>query len=93
MYGQDDAVRAISLEQYTASEIVKLVKTAGKEEEVDLVAGGHMTLLFTEAEVIEAKADYAAAQAAGIKVDQVEFLTKEDVLEASPPEHAVLSWY
>ncbi|RPD57280.1 FAD dependent oxidoreductase [Lentinus tigrinus ALCF2SS1-7] len=87
LYGTDEAVRAIALEQHTASEIVKLVKDTGAEAAVDLVEGGHTTLLFTEPEVVASKADYAAAQAAGINVSDVKFLTKEEVKETYGAEY------
>ncbi|KAI0737285.1 FAD dependent oxidoreductase [Daedaleopsis nitida] len=79
LYGTDDAVRAIALEQHTASDIVKFLKDTGNASAVDLVEGGHVDLFFTEAEVVAARADYAAAKAAGVNVDDVRFLTKETV--------------
>ncbi|KAI1787022.1 FAD dependent oxidoreductase [Ganoderma leucocontextum] len=82
VYGEDDAVRAAALEQHTVSDIVNIVNDAGKQEETDLVAGGHITLLFTEPEVVQTKADYDAAAAAGINVDNVQFLTADDVQKA-----------
>ena len=44
-----------------------------------MVAGGHITLLFTEPEVTQAKADYDAAAAAGVDVDNTQFLTRDQV--------------
>ncbi|TBU39321.1 FAD dependent oxidoreductase [Dichomitus squalens] len=79
LYGVDDAVRAIALEHHTTGDIVKLIRESGKEAETDLIAGGHVSLLFTEPEVVKARADYAAAKAAGVQVDDVGFLTKEEV--------------
>lgn len=83
LYGTEEAVRAIALEQHTASSIVKLIKDTGAEAAVDLVEGGHTTLLFTEPELVASKADYAAAKAAGINVEEVKFLSQEEVKEAS----------
>lgn len=65
---------------------MKLIKETGAESAVDLVEGWHTTLLFTETEVLAHKADYAAAQAAGINVTDVKFLTKEEVKEVSIQE-------
>ncbi|OSC96675.1 FAD dependent oxidoreductase [Trametes coccinea BRFM310] len=79
LFGVDDARRAIALEQRTVSEIIKLVEEAGKNSELDLVAGGRGHLMFTELEIAAIKADYEAAKAAGIDVSKVEWLTKEQV--------------
>ncbi|KAI0693386.1 FAD dependent oxidoreductase [Cerioporus squamosus] len=87
LYGTEEAVRAIALEQHTASSIVKLIKDTGAEGAVDLVEGGHTTLLFTEPEIDVAKADYAAAKAAGINVEDVKFLSKEEVNKTYGAEH------
>ncbi|RDX43860.1 FAD dependent oxidoreductase [Lentinus brumalis] len=90
LYGTEEAVRAIALEQHTSSSIVKLIKKTGAEAAVDLVEGGHTTLLFTEPEVVVAKADYAAAKAAGINVDSVKFLSKDEVKETYGAEYPAI---
>ncbi|KAI0630444.1 FAD dependent oxidoreductase [Trametes polyzona] len=78
-FGVDDAKRALALEKRTVEEVLKIVKSSGKESALDLVAGGRTHLLFTEPEVIEAKLDYEAAKKAGVDLSEVEFLTKEQV--------------
>ena len=79
LYGTDDAVRAVDLEHHTVADFVKIIGDAGKEKETDLVQGGHITLLFTQSEVEQAKADYDAAAAARINVSDVHFLTQDEV--------------
>ncbi|CDO74745.1 hypothetical protein BN946_scf184411.g2 [Trametes cinnabarina] len=79
LFGVEDAKRAIALEQRTVSEIIKLVEAADKDAELDLVSGGRVHLLFTEPEVVEAKADYEAAKAADLDLSEVEFLTEEQI--------------
>ncbi|KAI0676177.1 FAD dependent oxidoreductase [Trametes maxima] len=84
-FGTDDAKRALALEARTVAEILKIVKDAGKETALDLVAGGRTHLLFTEPEIEEAKRDFEAAKEAGVDLDAVEFLTKEQEYGASYP--------
>ncbi|KAI0765583.1 FAD dependent oxidoreductase [Trametes elegans] len=79
LFGEDDAKRALALEGRTVDEVVKVVRATGKEAELDLVPGGRTNLFFTEAEITEAKLNFAAAQKAGIDLSRVEFLSKEQV--------------
>ncbi|KAI8985631.1 FAD dependent oxidoreductase [Trametes punicea] len=64
LFGIEDAKRAITLEQRTVSEIIKLVQETDKESAL---------------EIAEARMDFEAAKAAGVDVSRVEFLTKEQV--------------
>jgi glycine/D-amino acid oxidase-like deaminating enzyme len=80
-YGTDQAVRSADVESYTCAELVKIIKTENLD--VDLVAGGHVAMLVTEKEVETAQADYAAAKAAGVNLDDVEWLSKEVVESVS----------
>ncbi|KAK7024870.1 FAD dependent oxidoreductase [Favolaschia claudopus] len=77
-YGQEQAVRCLNLETHTASEIVKLIRQEGWSEAVDLVENGHTTLFFTPEEYDAVKADFVAAQEAGLDVSSVRWLSKED---------------
>lgn len=65
------------MESYTSAELVKIIHSENLD--VDLVAGGHIALLATDKEVEAAQADYAAAKAAGINLEGVEWLPKEVV--------------
>ncbi|KIP01827.1 hypothetical protein PHLGIDRAFT_131084 [Phlebiopsis gigantea 11061_1 CR5-6] len=81
LYGKEDAVRETALQQYTVAELVKVIREHGREVDVDLVSGGCMQLFFSEQELADARADFAAAQDAGIDVSQVEWMGKEEVLQ------------
>ena len=66
-------------QQYTVAEVLKVVREHGRETDVDLVSGGLTEIAFSEQELEEAKADYAAAQAAGIDVSRVQWMSKEEI--------------
>ena len=83
LYGKEDAVRETDLQQYTVAALTEVIREHGWETNVDLVSGGCIQLFFLEQELAEAKADFAAAQAAGIDVSQVEWMSKEEVQKVS----------
>ncbi|KAK0196901.1 FAD dependent oxidoreductase-domain-containing protein [Armillaria mellea] len=56
-YGEEEAIRSLQLENYTAEAIVKIIREEGLAEAVDLVRGGHTTLFLTEKEREEAWRD------------------------------------
>lgn len=85
MYGTEQAVRSFTLENYTSAEIVKILETEQLGDAVDLVAGGHVSMLVTEREVQGAQADYAAAKAAGLDLSAVEWVSKDEMEEVSSP--------
>jgi hypothetical protein len=66
---------------------VKIIQTENLD--VDLVAGGHVAMFVTEKEVETAQADYAAAKAAGVNLDGVEWLSKEVVESVSVPGYFI----
>ena len=82
-HGTEDAVRAVALEQHVTSSIVHLLRSTGKADPVDLVAGGRLYLLVSENQEARAKADYDAAKAAGVDVSAARFLDKEEMLRVS----------
>jgi hypothetical protein len=82
-YGEEQAKRSFAIQNYTTSEIVKILDMEKLGDAVDLVAGGHVAMLLTETEVKQAKADYAAAKAAGLNLDDVEWLSKEEMQTVS----------
>jgi hypothetical protein len=55
------------------------VKDAGVEDEVDLVEGSRIKLLFTKEEEAEARDEYEAAKAVGINVSVAEWLSEGEV--------------
>ncbi|KAJ7024860.1 FAD dependent oxidoreductase [Mycena alexandri] len=78
-YGTDQAVRSLELENHNAAEMVDLIRSEGWTEAIDLVENGHTTLFFTPSEFAGAKADFAAAQKAGMALPGVRcWLTKEE---------------
>lgn len=79
LYGRDEALREVALQQYNVSELLRTVREANQEAELDVVSGGHVELFFSQKEFEDAKADFAAAQSAGVDVRFVEWLTREEV--------------
>lgn len=65
-HNTSEAIKTYLLEKYTADSLVNFISTRGLQDEVDLVEGGHITLLRTEQEEIDARNDYEAAKAAGL---------------------------
>ncbi|KAF7985817.1 hypothetical protein HWV62_476 [Athelia sp. TMB] len=66
MHGTKQALRALALEDYTVSSLLKIIDTEGLADKINLAAWGHNYLLLSETEVAEARADLKAAQAAGV---------------------------
>ncbi|GJE98599.1 FAD dependent oxidoreductase [Phanerochaete sordida] len=79
LYGEDEAVRGLAIERYTAAEVFRILKENAKVEHVDFVPGGRVILLFTAQEHDSARADYDAAKEAGIDLSDVEWLSREEV--------------
>jgi hypothetical protein len=77
-------MRCFELENRTASEIVKLICKERWTEGVDLVEGGHTTVFFLPSELAGAKSDFEAANAAGIDLKDVHWLTREEMEVVSP---------
>ncbi|KAL1730176.1 FAD dependent oxidoreductase [Schizophyllum commune] len=78
-YGTEQTLKSYALENYTATEIVKVIHEHGLEEVVDLVEGGHISLLITEKEVEVAKAEIAAAERAGQDLGGVTWIDVEEM--------------
>ncbi|KAL1701787.1 FAD dependent oxidoreductase [Schizophyllum commune] len=78
-YGTEQTLKSYALENYTATEIVKVIHEHGLEEAVDLVEGGHISLLITEKEVEVAKAEIAAAKKAGQDLSAVTWIDAEEM--------------
>ena len=83
LYGTEETIKTLKLEKYTATEIVKLIKKHNLEEAVDLVNGGHHTLIFTDEEMSEARADYDAANEAGVNLEDFEWYTAKEMESVS----------
>ncbi|KAL1738511.1 FAD dependent oxidoreductase, partial [Schizophyllum fasciatum] len=78
-YGTEQTLKNYALENYTASEILKVIHTHGLEQAVDLVEGGHITLHLTESERESARADFAAAEKAGQDISGVTWIPREEL--------------
>ncbi|KAL1719334.1 FAD dependent oxidoreductase [Schizophyllum commune] len=78
-YGTEQTLKSYALENYTATEIVKVIHEHRLEEAVDLVEGGHISLLITEKEVEVAKAEIAAAKNAGQDLSAVTWIDAEEM--------------
>jgi hypothetical protein len=78
LYGTEDAVRASALESHVTQSLLDLIKENDLAESVDLQQDGHITLLFTPEEEVQARADFAAAKEAGVQgLDSVQFVDAE----------------
>ncbi|KAI5887510.1 FAD dependent oxidoreductase [Schizophyllum commune H4-8] len=78
-YGTEQTLKSYALENYTATEIVKVIREHGLEDAVDLVEGGHITLLITDKEVEVAQAEIAAAERAGQDLSGLVWIDAEEM--------------
>ncbi|KAF9233717.1 FAD dependent oxidoreductase [Melanogaster broomeanus] len=81
-FGVEEATRSYALEAYTASSLVDIIERYQWTDDVDLVDGGHISLLFTSEEIEEAERDIDAAKRAGWSLEGVTWLDK-GVVEAT----------
>ncbi|KZP19709.1 FAD dependent oxidoreductase [Athelia psychrophila] len=79
MYGTDQALRSLAIENYTVSSLLSIIESEGLADSVNLAALGHNSLLLNDLEVAQAQVDLQAAQAAGVDVSQVEWLDAEQM--------------
>ncbi len=96
-YGEEEAIRSLQLENYTAEAIVKIIHGEGLADAVDLVRGGHTTLFLTDKEKEEAWRDYMEARAAGLELDGVKWASTEDmhkvgILDYQSSRHVVTNF-
>ncbi|KAJ7181107.1 FAD dependent oxidoreductase-domain-containing protein [Mycena filopes] len=77
-FGREDALRHYAIEHYSATEMARIARTAGWDEAVDLVEGGHMDVVLTEELLKEGRADFEAALAAGKTVNST-WLDREEM--------------
>lgn len=72
-------MRWLALERHTVTSIVQIIEEHELQEVVDLTDGGRIDLLLTQAELVEAEANYEAAKMAGVNLDDVRWLKKSEV--------------
>ncbi|KAG6834925.1 hypothetical protein H0H93_006318 [Arthromyces matolae] len=81
-YGPEEAKKAHKLEIHTERALVGLIKKEGWEHIVDLVSNYRVGLMLNDNETREIKADYDAAKKANADlIEEVEWLTEEEVLK------------
>ncbi|KAH7344205.1 FAD dependent oxidoreductase [Rhizoctonia solani] len=75
LYGTDEALRTVALEQHTVSSILEFLnKTPGGAEEVDLVQAGRVTLLPTPEQIEIVRKDMKVAADAGMDMSTIEWV-------------------
>ena len=88
-HGPFDAKKSQLLEEYTVSEIVTIIQNNGWESAVDLVEGGRVHLVFSDAEKVQIERDIRAALVCGVKaLDNLERLDPEEVEKVSYPSRS-----
>lgn len=92
LFGTSDAAKGFRLESHTSFEILEILRQKKLSENVDLVEGGHITLLVTDEEGDEIHKDYEAAKAAGVNLTGVEWVSKEEMLSVSNYLNGCFHW-
>lgn len=82
-YNTSEAIKSYTIERYTADSLINFLKYNKLENKVDLVDGGHLTLLRTEDDERAAKADFVAASAAGLDLSAVKWIPNRNLVEVS----------
>ena len=83
-YGAEEAKKSYALENYVSSELLKIIKQEGWEEDLDLMDGGRITMFLTEEEEQRARRDWETARTAGLeRVDEVRWLGSEEMQAVS----------
>ncbi|KAJ6472430.1 FAD dependent oxidoreductase-domain-containing protein [Mycena sanguinolenta] len=78
-FGRVAALRHYAVEHYSASEMVRIAREAGWADAADLVEGGHIDAVLTQEQVAHVTADFAAAVQAGKNVNDVSWLSREEM--------------
>ncbi|KAG8904411.1 hypothetical protein FRC00_013989 [Tulasnella sp. 408] len=79
-YGAEEAAKSPAIEEYTVSEILRIIKENRWESGVDLVECRRINLVFNERELGGIESDIAAAKRAKVSgIENVEFLTADQV--------------
>jgi len=86
-----EAKKSYDLEQHTTSLLLQIIEENSWTSDLDLVEGGHVSLLFTKKEEEDARKDYEMARQAGLDLDDVEWLPKEKVQEVVILTHHFLA--
>lgn len=80
LYGTANAIKSYDLEDYTTRELLRIIHNANASAEVDLVEGGHITMLSTPEQEWNARQDYETAKAAGLsRLEDVVWISREEM--------------
>ena len=82
-YGTEEAKKTYDLENYTADELVNIIETERLVDLIDFVYSRHILAFVTEQEEQDARKDFAAAKAAGVNLESVQWKSKEEMLSVS----------
>jgi hypothetical protein len=83
LHGIEQAMRSYKMEDRTVTEIRNLLEAEKLVDVVDFVPGGRVTLLFSDKNIENTRADFDAAKAAGIDLGDVEWIDRENMLKVS----------
>lgn len=74
-------MKCLSIEKHTVQEILRIINEEDLVAAVDLVEGGHVTLLYSQPEEEAARADAKAAEDAGVDMGGLEWINAERMKE------------
>ncbi|ESK91144.1 fad dependent oxidoreductase [Moniliophthora roreri MCA 2997] len=80
-YSASEAIKTFEFERRTVQTILRFVEESRIAQDIDLVTGGHITLFVTDVEEEIARRDFEAAIKAGLMLNDVEWIDKDDMLE------------
>ncbi|KAL0954218.1 hypothetical protein HGRIS_005346 [Hohenbuehelia grisea] len=78
-HGIEEALRSYALEKRNVEDLLSIIDQQNLSSSIDLIAGGRNTLFFTEVEEQAARADFSAAERAGLDLGDVEWFTAEEM--------------
>lgn len=74
-------MRGARLERHTLNVLASLIADQGWTDDIDFVQNGHIRLFPTDVEEETLRKDYEAAKKAGVPVDDVKWISKEEMKE------------
>ncbi|KIK57722.1 hypothetical protein GYMLUDRAFT_45893 [Collybiopsis luxurians FD-317 M1] len=78
-WGKSEVIKSLELENRTTMAMVKIIEEYNLTDTVDLVSGGHLSLIGSTQEYASLTADYHAARQAGLDVGDVEWFSEAEV--------------
>ncbi|EEB86725.1 hypothetical protein MPER_16212, partial [Moniliophthora perniciosa FA553] len=91
-YGVSEAIKTFEFERRAVQTLLRFVEENRIAQDIDLVAGGHITLFVTDVEEEVARRDFEAAIEAGLVLNAIEWIEKDDMLKCpviSATEHTI----